>query len=640
MTSAELYVRLALATTLLLLPGWLVGRAFGLRGPASAIAWTFASLFVAWGATFAVGGDATLALGIHAAFGLVALPFAIRGRHHPGQVPHLWAIGAAGILFGLALWRVAGAIGGDGLFHLARVRKLLAFDDLSLHAVNEFADGGLHPGYAFPLWHGFLALVAKVAAVDPADVVLHEPSVLVPLALAVAYEAGWLLFRSVSAAGIATAAQVALIGLSPAHGGAYTALALPATGSRQLLAPAVLALAFRAIDSPTRGPLASAAVASLALAIVHPTYAMFLWLPFAGFLAVRWLWARSDVPAIGGTLVVLIVPAAAFFAWLLPVIRDTASVAPEAGETARGLRQYAGQLDVWSDSLYALAPEVFGRSGAVAVAALLLLPLAGLAARSRWGAYALGGSLALLVLLLVPWLFTPFSELVSLSQARRAAGFLPFAFAFAGGLGVLSRLLGLWLLPLAGAAGVAFQLLWPGDFDYVLTEGGPALATWVAVAGGVAALVYGAQRPRLLRAPAALAAALFLLPIAVHAVANWTPNERRRPIHLTDGLVEAVRVLVPERGIVFSDLETSYRLAALAPVYVAANPPSHVADTAENRPYERREDVVRFFRTGALAIPARYGAGWLVVDRERFPHLDLGIGEPSYRDGRFELYRL
>ena len=106
----------------------------------------------------------------------------------------------AGALLGLALWHVAGEIGGDGLFHLARVRKLEEFDSLSLGAVTEFADGGLHPGYAFPLWHGFLALVAKVSFLDPSVVVLHEASVLAPLAVLVAYEAGYALFRAVGPA--------------------------------------------------------------------------------------------------------------------------------------------------------------------------------------------------------------------------------------------------------------------------------------------------------------------------------------------------------------------------------------------------------------------------------------------------------
>src|SRR5207248_9703088 len=88
-----------------------------------------------------------------------------------------------GLAFGIALWHVAPSLDGDALFHLARVRKLDAFDSLSLRSVDEFRDGGLHPGYAFPLWHVFLALVAKLAGVDPALVVRHEASVLTPIAL-------------------------------------------------------------------------------------------------------------------------------------------------------------------------------------------------------------------------------------------------------------------------------------------------------------------------------------------------------------------------------------------------------------------------------------------------------------------------
>src|SRR6185312_5411485 len=118
---------------------------------------------------------------------------------------------AAGALLGLLLWHVAGHVGGDGFFHLARIQKLLAFGDLSLGSTNEFPDGGLHPGYAFPLWHGFLALVAKV----------------------------------------------------PGHAGALTALALPATASRQLLVPAALALALEAVRRPAPALLATAAAASL-----------------------------------------------------------------------------------------------------------------------------------------------------------------------------------------------------------------------------------------------------------------------------------------------------------------------------------------------------------------------------------------
>ena len=639
MSQLWLYLRLAAATAIVLAPGWAIARTLGVRGAAATLAWSLVVVGAALGVVVVIGTGIGLALVLVLAVGALAAVISARRRTRidmPDAIPRWGLVAGAGVVLGVALWAVAGEIGGDGLFHLARVRKLDAFGDLSLAAVSEFPDGGLHPGYAFPLWHAFLALVSRIAFADPAEVVLHEASILAPIAVLVAFEAGYALFRRVWAAGAVAAASVAIVAMAPGHGGAYTALALPATASRQLLVPAALALAFAAIRQPRGGTLASVAAASVVLAIVHPTYALFLWIPFAGFLAVRWLWARADGRA--GLLVLgaLVGPATVVFLALLPVIRDTASVAPDADERARSLAQYAGQLNVRSPDSYGLAPELFGRSGAVAVAALLLIPLTGLAARRRWSAYVAGGSVALLVLLLLPALFTPFSDVVSISQARRAAGFVPFAFALAGGLGVLARLLGRLVVPVALAAGIAFQLLYPGDFDYVLTDGGPAAATWVALVGGVAAIVVGAvRRGAPLERPAALAAALFLAPVYLHGVANWSESEARPRSPLSPGLVEALR----ERAAgdtVFSDPEASYRIAAYAPVYVCVAPPGHVADTKANRPRERVEEFRRFARTGDLAIPGACGATWIVVDRDRFDtRIDLPV---AYRDDRWVLY--
>ena len=636
-------LRLALATAVVLAPGAVVARALGVRSASATLAWALAAIFASLAVTFLVGASLTLTLVLLLAIGAVALPF-VRRAPRAEAVPGSWWVLGAGAVLGILLWSVAGEIGGDGLFHLARVRKLEAFDSLSPDALNEFADGGLHPGYAFPLWHAFLALVARVAFLDPSVVVLHQASVLAPLALLVSYEAGWALFRRVGPAVAVVCAQVSLTALAPNGGGAYTALALPATASRQLLVPAALALAIGAAARPSRGLLASAAAAGLALAVVHPTYAIFLWIPFTGFLVVRSLVVRSEAKPIAAALAALVIPSAAFLAALLPVVRATASVRPDGDELERAFSRYEGQLDVFSDTSFRLAPDVFGRSGSVAVAALLCVPLAGLALRRRWAAYVLGGSLAVLVLMLVPPLFVPFSEVVSLSQARRAAGFLPFAFAFAGGIVVLTWLLRFLVLPLALAAGIVLQQLFPGDFGYRLLDGGPALATWIALVGGGVALVLGLVLRRRRRpmedrgALVAVAAALFVLPVAIHAAGNWSPSDARPPSPLTPGLVEALREQVPEADVVYSDLESSYRIAAFAPVYIAAAPPAHVADTEDNRPYERRDENIRFFAEGDLAIPRDAGADWVVVDRDRFD-LDLPL-EEAYSDERFTLYRL
>jgi len=636
-TSVLLLLRLAVATGVVLAPGAILARAVGVRGTSATLAWGLTLLLGAMALTFLVHGSLTLTLLLLLAAGAAVAVPALRRPALPG-LPGRWQVWLAGLVLGILLWHVAGEIGGDGLFHLARVRKLLAFGDLSLSSVNELADGGLHPGYAFPLWHGFLALVAKVAHVDPAQVVLHEASILAPLAVLAAYEAGYALFRRVVPAAASAAFGVALAAMAAGHGGAYTSLALPATVSRHILVPAALALALAAVRRPSPGLLASAGAASLVLAAVHPTYALFLWLPFGGFLLVRLAWARDDARSGALALAALVLPAAAFFAWLLPVVRSTASVSPDAAERARALEHYAGQLRVGSDNSFSIAPELFGRSGAVAVAALLLIPLAGLASKRRWAAYVVGGSLAVFAVTLLPWLFTPFSDAVSLSQSRRLAGFLPLGFAFGGGMGVLAALAGPFTAPLALVAGIGLQWLYPGDFGYRIGAGGPAWAVWFAVVGALVALVAGLRRPRQVERTAALACTLLLVPVFVHGLRNWTASPERLPSPLTPGLVKALRDVVPAGATVYSDLESSYRIAASAPVLICNAPPGHVADTERNRPYERREQWQAFNRTGDLGIPRRCGATWLVLDRDRFdtqPELPV-----AYRDVHYTLYRL
>ena len=634
-----LYARLAAALVVLLLPGGLIAEALGRRSASATLLWTLAAVFGALTVVFALDASLDLALWLLAAVSVGAL-VAARRQERPPRFAGSALVGAAGVLFGIALWHVAGHVDGDGLFHLARTRKLVALGDLDLATVNEFADGGLHPGYAFPLWHGFLALLARLAGVDPELVVLHGPSVFAPVAFLVAYESGVALFRSAWAGAAVLAAQVAQIALAAGHGGAYASLALPGAASRQLVVPAILTLVFAHLYEPSRAVLAGIAAGALALTLVHPTYALFLGLPLVGFAAVRALWSRADARRLAGALVVYALPPAAALVWLLPVVNETVARNPSEAELARALRQYGAQLDVIGDG-YRLAPEVLARGGAVAVAALALLPLAGVAVRRRWAAWVLGGSLPVLALMLVPELFTRLSDATSLSQSRRAAGFLPFAFAFAGGLVALAGPLRRALPAVALAAGVALQLAYPGDFTLTLERGGgPAAVVWWALAGGVLALAAGLvlrREPLDRRSPLVAAGALaFVLPVLVHSAANWTPSPARRPNPLSPGLVTAVRMHVPERSVVFSDLETSYRIAAAAPVYVAAAPPAHVANTEPNRPYERREDVLRFFRSGDLAIPRSYGADYVVLDRRR-TELSLPL-RLIHRDGRYVLY--
>jgi len=240
------YFRLAFGTIVVLVPGLAVARALGRRSVSAVVAWSLASAFVAWAVVFTVHSSIRLAVLVLAAITIVA---AIVGRRRrlvedEPRAP-AWVLGA-GIVLGWLLWRVADVIVGDGLFHEARVRKLLAFGDLHLRTVDEFKDGGLHPGYAFPLWHGFVALIAWFSGVDAHVVIRYAPSVLAPLACAVVWEAGVAVFRSRLAGLSLLVASLALFCFGAGHGGAYAVLPLPATATRQLLVPAAIAIFFTA----------------------------------------------------------------------------------------------------------------------------------------------------------------------------------------------------------------------------------------------------------------------------------------------------------------------------------------------------------------------------------------------------------
>jgi len=638
-------IRLGAATLCLLIPGAFVSRALGVRGLSGALAWTMGAIFLATALMFAVHSSFWLVLALLLTTALVAAPFAAR---HRGGIS-LWAVGmlAIGLAAGISLWWVS-RYDGDAFFHMGRVQKLLAMHDLSLRSLDEFRDGGLHPGYAFPLWHVVVAVISKLAGVSVAAAFLHLPTVLLPLSFVLVYEAGTALFGS-RWAGVATSlAEFTLLGLASGTGGGYTSLALPATAARTLLLPALLALVFMYVREPSGAVLASIVAASTALTVVHPSYSVLVAIGLVGFLVVRALLdRRHDVRHIGAALAAIVVPAGLVVAWLLPIVRETASHSPSGVELNRAFAAYGSELDVFSRHSYRLAPELYGRAGAIAVAALLLLPLAVFAHRRLWAAFVLGAMLATFVVTLLPFVFPHFADAISISQARRIIAFSPRPYVLVGGALVLAGFLRLALLPVALAAGIALQLAYPGDFasPYRHLHGPSGVLTWVvfgaAVAALLAAAVFGRRIPQVQGSPAVAAAAvaLFLIPVAVHGYSHWTVAPKSR-VALPDELVAAVRREVPRGDVVFSDPVTAYELSGFAPVYINAAPTTHVADTTANRPTARVKQAQRFFADhGPLSVPRRAGAHWLLVDRTR-----VG-GEPFalprvYTSPRYVLYRL
>ena len=365
------YLRLAFGTFVVLVPGMAVARALRTRSVAAMFAWALASVFVAWAVVFTVHRSIHLAVAMLAAITLVAL---IVGRRESiGLVGARAPVWIFGVVLGWFMWHVESPVVGDGLFHEARVRKLVDLTSLHLRTVDEFKDGGLHPGYAFPLWHGFLALVSWFSGVDPEQVVRHEPSLLAPLACVLVFEAGVAVLGSRRLGAAVLAAQLALVCFGPGHGGSFAVLSLPATASRQLMVPAAITLFFGA--RTWRGYAAVVAIFG-ALTLTHPTYGVFVLVPL---LAVTfWYWRAW---------LVALVPIGLVLLWLRPIVDETLTHDPSASTRAADLAQYGSQLVVSSDRHFRLAAEVFGRSGSVAVATLFLLPVIGLALRTTLGGF-------------------------------------------------------------------------------------------------------------------------------------------------------------------------------------------------------------------------------------------------------------
>jgi hypothetical protein len=646
-----LVLRLTAASAcVLIVPGAIFVRALGRPHTfgvaiAASFAWSLAALAGALALTFAFDGTIETTLWLVGGFAVASLvPALLRAPVSSEESERLTIAGvaAAATVFAGAVWWASNTVYGDGLFHLGRVRKLEAFDLTSLNVVDEFRHGGLHPGYAFPLWHAALAMVARLANVDPTVVMLHLPAILTPLAVVLAYAAGAALFRSYGAGVATAAAQVGLIGFSRSGTGSFDFLALPPTVARALIAPALLALVFSLVAGGRRRQVLSISAASIALALVHPTYAFFAAVPLAGFLLARALLAWSswrENLRIAASLPAVLIPAGLYALWLKPIVDETVSHRPDAVERRRAIAHYAGQIDVFH-GLLRLAPETISRGGAIAVAGLVAIPMAALAGTRRWAAYVLGASLAVLLIVLLPWTFDSLSNAVSVSQARRLAIFLPIPFAVAGAASLLGRYRLAGCLAAFGAGGL-LQLVYPGEFSYFLVVGGPPWPVWLAVAGAGVGLVVAAIVRRSVPEGAPIwTAAVALSLVAPVGLAGLLYLKRDEPdrLSLTPGLVHALRTKVPPRDTVFSDLETSYRIEAYAPVYVSAAPPAHVAATKDNYPNERRDDVIKFLNSGSVSIPRLYRAQWIVIAKRRFDlHLDL---PKAYSDSRFDLYRI
>jgi hypothetical protein len=676
-SETALVLRVAAATmAVLVFPGALVLRVVDGQLPrgvrlGGAVAWSLALIFVAQTLAVLVHGSlvttmATLGVCVAALMAVLWLRSGLGSRSRavwaPGKVPRAirdsWALlatAATGILLGGFVAWARPAITGDALEHLARTRKLAELTSFDRVGMTEFfRDADLHPGYAFPLWHAAMALVARLAGVDSAVVIQLAPVVITPIALVIVFGMGATVFSS-RAAGFCTAiGQVALFGLAAGGIGAFAIISGPATVSLVALAPALIALVFAFVDGQRRSRLLTVGAAALALTVIHPTYTIYVVMILLAFCVARSLLSADMGDEVRRTLLGVAATAVAaglYLAWLAPQIARQPSVGADQSEVDRQLEVYANQVHRSGD-LYAMVPEAITRMGPGAVLGLVGVALALLAARRRWGALVLAGAGVVLLVTLFAPLFTVTSDLVSISQARRLVSFLPFALAFAGLAMVVARLRAIGV-GLALLAGVVATWRYPGDFTYSMSQGGgPAWPTWLglaSVATAAAILPWWRRRkdPDLAGsgladttgAWAALVAVALIAPLAVTGLSDVSRNDRDRS-RFSRALLHELRTDVPTGSVVFADDAAAYEAVAFAPVYVNTAVGGHVWD----RRVERHDDAVRFFRSGTdagtrLQLLEKYQADYVLarVAQAESNNLD-GILTRVFEDARFVLY--
>jgi hypothetical protein len=570
----------------------------------------------------------------------------LAGRGRPVEIeldlsPSALVFGGAVLLFAFLV-----AIGswnniGDAVEHIARMRKISELDPpRSLDDLGLLPPGtGLHPGYAFPLWHASGAVIARTSGVDPSDVFRFWPSILMPFIAAAIFDAGRQMFRS-RAAGVGVCLGYLGIFAFPVGVGYFAQASYPGYICIFLFWPLVIARMFTYLREGGREPILTMAAASFVVSAVHASYAPFMILLIGAFLVARTLVTRDplELRRLGIVLGAVTVPFLLFLSWLYPIADANAST------VARARTHFQSLVDSSGD-LVNMKAGWATRGGAVALAALVCVPLASAAARSRAAAFIAATSATVILILIVPWFFTPFADVMSISQGRRFLFYLPWAFALMGGALVLSRLR-YFGVALALAAGLVLNQAWPGDFNYHLRAPGPGWLAWFAAGGALLALAIGAAAKLDFRYRewwAALIVAGLVLPVAVTGIREMK-TFKSEPGTFNEHLIAAVNQYVTRDDVLMAIPETAYRLDARVPIYVAAVSGGHGGDTVLNNSYERRQDVTRFFLDAqgpeeAQEIVNRWDVQWVLVDKKQpYPREYLSRFHPVYEDKRFILY--
>jgi hypothetical protein len=386
------------------------------------------------------------------------------------------------------------------------------------------------------------------------------------------------------------------------------------------------------------------------VSIIHASYVPFMIMLIGGFIGARALLQRDRVELRRGAVLVgaLTVPFALFMVWLYPIASH--------GGASLALETFATIMNV-DGSLLSMKTEWVSRGGAAQIAALLLVPLAGAATRTRAGVFIASTTAIVILILIVPWFFTPFSAVMSVSQGRRLLFYLPWAFALAGGAMALARF---GYIAVAGSlvAGVVLQILWPGDFAYTLLDPGPQGVAWFAGISAIVVLLVGLRRTLPVRYQERWAVpivAVLLVPAAVVGLFEMRTVPLSDPIRtelldlglgIGPSLAKAVTRHVGRDDVLLAEPPVAFRLTAVSPVYIVAAQDAHGGDTAQNRHQERRLAVLGFYfrytnDATRAAVLRDYDVDWVLTRQHRsYPRAFLSQFDVVYETKKFVLYRI
>ena len=307
------------------------------RSTRTLLAWATASVFVAWALVFAVHGRSGSPRSCSRRSSRSPLQSSLlrprRPRRRAARVRRAVAVARrASFSVGLSgMWPEPSPATGSSTRRAFASSSTLG--DLHLRTVDEFKDGGLHPGLRVPALARLprARLVGLRASTPPTSSATSRRCSRRSRASGV----GGGRRRLRLALGRRIACSLATLGAvrasAPATAASYASLALPATAARQLLVPAAIALFFVA-RAPGAAERALVVVFG-ALALVHPTYALFVLVPLAAYALLQPRAWREWAP----TLAAAVVPIGLALLWLRPIVDETrlARSRARANERAR-----------------------------------------------------------------------------------------------------------------------------------------------------------------------------------------------------------------------------------------------------------------------------------------------------------------